>query len=105
MRTAFPWCRAGRHFALRRLDPQEDAVVIGVAKMNRVLDVSYADRTMRVEAGITNLAVSAHIQPDGFFYAPDPSSQLACSIGGNIAMNSGGAHCLKYGVTTTICSA
>jgi glycolate oxidase len=80
--------------------PQEDAVVIGVAKMNRVLDVSYADRTMRVEAGITNLAVSAHIQPDGFFYAPDPSSQLACSIGGNIAMNSGGAHCLKYGVTT-----
>ena len=80
--------------------PQEDAVVIGVAKLNRVLDVSYADRTMRVQAGITNLAVSAHIAPDGFFYAPDPSSQLACSIGGNIAMNSGGAHCLKYGVTT-----
>ncbi len=80
--------------------PQEDAVVIGVAKLNRVLDVSYPDRTMRVQAGITNLAVSAHIAPDGFFYAPDPSSQLACSIGGNIAMNSGGAHCLKYGVTT-----
>jgi len=80
--------------------PQEDAVVIGVAKLNRVLDVSYADRTMRVEAGITNLGVSAQIAPDGFFYAPDPSSQLACSIGGNIAMNSGGAHCLKYGVTT-----
>jgi glycolate oxidase len=80
--------------------PQEDAVVIGLGKMSRVLDVSYADRMMRVQAGITNLAVSAHIQPDGFFYAPDPSSQLACSIGGNIAMNSGGAHCLKYGVTT-----
>jgi glycolate oxidase len=80
--------------------PQEDAVVIGVSKMNRVLDVNYADRTMRVEAGITNLAISAHVSADGFFYAPDPSSQLACSIGGNIAMNSGGAHCLKYGVTT-----
>jgi glycolate oxidase len=80
--------------------PQEDAVVIGVSKMNRVLDVSYPDRTMRVQAGITNLAISAHVAPDGFFYAPDPSSQLACSIGGNIAMNSGGAHCLKYGVTT-----
>ena len=80
--------------------PQEDAVVIGVAKLNKVLEVSYSDRTMRVQAGITNLAVSAAIMPDGFFYAPDPSSQLACSIGGNIAMNSGGAHCLKYGVTT-----
>ncbi len=80
--------------------PQEDAVVIGISKMNRVLDVNYADRTMRVEAGITNLAISAHVSGDGFFYAPDPSSQLACSIGGNIAMNSGGAHCLKYGVTT-----
>jgi glycolate oxidase len=80
--------------------PQEDAVVIGVSKMNRVLDVNYPDRTMRVQAGITNLAISSHVAPDGFFYAPDPSSQLACSIGGNIAMNSGGAHCLKYGVTT-----
>jgi glycolate oxidase len=80
--------------------PQEDAVVIGVSKMNRVLETNLADRTIRVEAGITNLAVSGHVGPDGFFYAPDPSSQLACSIGGNIAMNSGGAHCLKYGVTT-----
>jgi glycolate oxidase len=80
--------------------PQEDAVVIGISKMNRVLDVRYPDRIMRVQAGITNLAISAHVAGDGFFYAPDPSSQLACSIGGNIAMNSGGAHCLKYGVTT-----
>ncbi|MGL5114321.1 MAG: FAD-linked oxidase C-terminal domain-containing protein, partial [Beijerinckiaceae bacterium] len=80
--------------------PQEDAVVIGVSKMNRILETNFADRTIRVEAGVTNLAVSAHVAPDGFFYAPDPSSQLACSIGGNIAMNSGGAHCLKYGVTT-----
>lgn len=80
--------------------PQEDAIVLGVAKMNRVLDVNYADRTMRVQAGITNLAISSEVAPDGFFYAPDPSSQLACTIAGNIAMNSGGAHCLKYGVTT-----
>ncbi len=80
--------------------PQEDAVVLGLAKMNRVLDVNFGDRAMRVQAGITNLAISAAVGAEGFFYAPDPSSQLACTIGGNIAMNSGGAHCLKYGVTT-----
>ncbi|WP_293856733.1 FAD-linked oxidase C-terminal domain-containing protein [uncultured Alsobacter sp.] len=80
--------------------PQEDAVVLGLAKMNRVLDVNFGDRTIRVQAGITNLAVSAAVSAEGFFYAPDPSSQLACTIGGNIGMNSGGAHCLKYGVTT-----
>ncbi len=80
--------------------PQEDAVVIGVSKMNRVLDVNFGDRTIRVEAGITNLGISAAVMDESFFYAPDPSSQLACTIAGNIAMNSGGAHCLKYGVTT-----
>lgn len=80
--------------------PQEDAVVVGLSKMKRVLDIDFESRTMRVEAGITNLAVSDAIGAEGFFYAPDPSSQLACTIGGNIAMNSGGAHCLKYGVTT-----
>ena len=80
--------------------PQEDAVVVGVSKMKRVLDVNLGDRTMRVETGITNLGVSGAIAHEGFFYAPDPSSQLACTIAGNIAMNSGGAHCLKYGVTT-----
>jgi glycolate oxidase len=80
--------------------PQEDAVVIGVSKLNRVHAIDIANRTIRVDAGITNLAVSAAVSEKGFFYAPDPSSQLACSIGGNIAMNSGGAHCLKYGVTT-----
>ncbi len=79
--------------------PQEDAVVLGVAKMNRVLDVNFSDRTMRVQAGITNLAISGEVAHAGFFYAPDPSSQLACTIAGNVAMNSGGAHCLKYGVT------
>ena len=80
--------------------PQRDAVVVGVSKMNKILDVDYANRAMRVQAGVTNLAITAEVAHDGFFYAPDPSSQLACSIGGNIAMNSGGAHCLKYGVTT-----
>ncbi len=80
--------------------PNEDCIVLGVAKMSRVLDVDYANRTARVEAGITNIAISQHVGENGFFYAPDPSSQLACTIAGNIAMNSGGAHCLKYGVTT-----
>lgn len=80
--------------------PQEDAIILGIAKMSRVLGVDLANRTMRVEAGITNLAVTAAVAAEGFFYAPDPSSQLACTIAGNIAMNSGGAHCLRYGVTT-----
>ncbi|SEO51527.1 glycolate oxidase [Methylobacterium sp. ap11] len=79
---------------------QEDAVILGVAKMTRVLDVDFGNRVARVQAGITNLAISAAVAHEGFFYAPDPSSQLACTIAGNIAMNSGGAHCLKYGVTT-----
>ncbi len=80
--------------------PNTDCVVMGVAKMNRMLDVDYANRAARVQAGITNIAISQHIADEGFFYAPDPSSQLACTIAGNIAMNAGGAHCLKYGVTT-----
>jgi glycolate oxidase len=80
--------------------PQEDAIVLGIAKMNRVLDLDFENRVARVQAGITNLAISQAVAHEGFFYAPDPSSQLACTIAGNIAMNSGGAHCLKYGVTT-----
>ncbi|MCC0032534.1 MAG: FAD-binding protein [Brucellaceae bacterium] len=80
--------------------PQEDAVVIGLSRMNRILEVDYANRLARVQAGVTNLNISEAVSADGFFYAPDPSSQLACTIGGNIGMNSGGAHCLKYGVTT-----
>ena len=80
--------------------PQEDAVVIGLSKMNRILATDLPSRTIRVEAGVTNLGVSDAIAPDNFFYAPDPSSQLACTIGGNVGMNSGGAHCLKYGVTS-----
>lgn len=80
--------------------PQEDAVVIGLSKMSRILEVDYANRTATVQAGVTNLNISDAVSADGYFYAPDPSSQLACTIGGNIGMNSGGAHCLKYGVTT-----
>jgi glycolate oxidase len=79
--------------------PAEDAIVICVSKMNRVLDVDYVNRTARVEVGITNLAISGKVAERGFFYAPDPSSQLACTLAGNLGMNSGGAHCLKYGVT------
>ena len=80
--------------------PTEDAVILGLARMNRVLEVDYPNRFIRVEAGRTNLSVTGAIEGDGWFYAPDPSSQLACAISGNVAMNSGGAHCLKYGVTT-----
>ncbi|MHB8884253.1 MAG: FAD-linked oxidase C-terminal domain-containing protein [Methylovirgula sp.] len=80
--------------------PLEDSVVVGVGKMRRILDVDYANRTIKVETGCTNLSITDTVAPDGFFYAPDPSSQLACTIAGNIGMNSGGAHCLKYGVTT-----
>jgi len=79
--------------------PLEDAVVLGLSRMNKVIEVNLDARYMRVQAGITNLGVSHAVDASGFFYAPDPSSQLACTIGGNIAMNSGGAHCLKYGVT------
>jgi len=80
--------------------PSADAVVLGLARMNRVLEVDYPNRFIRVEAGRTNLSVTGAIEGEGWFYAPDPSSQLACAIAGNIGMNSGGAHCLKYGVTT-----
>ena len=80
--------------------PQEDAVVVGVGRMNKMLSVDYVNRTARVQSGMTNLSISQAVGHEGYFYAPDPSSQLACTIAGNIAMNSGGAHCLKYGVTT-----
>lgn len=80
--------------------PTADSVILGVARMNAVLEVDYADRIIRVQTGRTNLSVTGAVEEEDFFYAPDPSSQLACAIAGNIAMNSGGAHCLKYGVTT-----
>ncbi len=80
--------------------PTADSVILGVARMNDVLEVDYDNRFIRIQSGRTNLSVTGAVEEDGFFYAPDPSSQLACAIAGNIAMNSGGAHCLKYGVTT-----
>ena len=80
--------------------PTADCVVLGVARMNEVIEVDVANRFIRVQSGRTNLSVTGAVEAAGFFYAPDPSSQLACAIAGNIAMNSGGAHCLKYGVTT-----
>ena len=80
--------------------PTADSVILGVARMNDVLEVDYDNRFITVQSGRTNLSVTGAVEEDGFFYAPDPSSQLACAIAGNIAMNSGGAHCLKYGVTT-----
>jgi glycolate oxidase len=79
--------------------PLEDAVVVGMMRMNRILDIDYADRFSVVQAGVTNIGITKAVEDQGFFYAPDPSSQLACMIGGNVGMNSGGAHCLKYGVT------
>jgi glycolate oxidase len=80
--------------------PLADAVVVGLMRMNQILDINYADRCATVQAGVTNIGITNAVSDDGFFYAPDPSSQLACMIGGNVAMNSGGAHCLKYGVTS-----
>ncbi|UWQ22584.1 FAD-linked oxidase C-terminal domain-containing protein [Jannaschia sp. W003] len=80
--------------------PTADSVILGTARLTDVLEVDYADRVIRVQSGRTNLSVTGEVEGEGWFYAPDPSSQLACAIAGNIGMNSGGAHCLKYGVTT-----
>src|SRR4029078_237419 len=80
--------------------PLEDSIVLGISRMTRVLSIAEATRPAGVEAGITNIAITNAAAVHGYFYAPDPSSQLACTLAGNIAMNSGGAPCLKYGVTT-----
>src|SRR5215475_12041339 len=80
--------------------PLGDGVLLGMAKFNRVREIDFDNRIAVVEPGVTNLAVSAAVAHRGFYYAPDPSSQIACTIGGNIAENSGGVHCLKYGMTT-----
>ena len=79
--------------------PMADSVVVGLMRMNRILEIDYPDRCATVQAGVTNIGITQAVAGEGFFYAPDPSSQLACMIGGNVGMNSGGAHCLKYGVT------
>jgi glycolate dehydrogenase FAD-linked subunit len=80
--------------------PAADAIVVALGKFNRILDVDYVNRCVVAQCGVTNLAISHAVAAAGFYYAPDPSSQIACTIGGNVAENSGGVHCLKYGLTT-----
>ena len=80
--------------------PLADGITLGLSKFNRILDVDYANRCVVAQPGVTNLGITTAVEHDGFYYAPDPSSQIACSIGGNVAENSGGVHCLKYGLTT-----
>jgi len=80
--------------------PLEDGVLLGLGKFNRILEIDLENRCAVVQPGVTNLGVTHAVQHAGFYYAPDPSSQIACTIGGNVAENSGGVHCLKYGLTT-----
>ncbi|WP_169569977.1 FAD-linked oxidase C-terminal domain-containing protein [Sneathiella limimaris] len=80
--------------------PLADGVLLGLGKFNKILELDYDNRCAVVQPGVTNLAITEAVKSDGFYYAPDPSSQIACTIGGNIAENSGGVHCLKYGLTT-----
>ncbi|MEI6487019.1 MAG: FAD-linked oxidase C-terminal domain-containing protein [Sphingomonadales bacterium] len=80
--------------------PLADGIVLGMSRFNRILDIDYDNRCAVVQPGVTNLAVSQAMAHRGFYYAPDPSSQIACSIGGNVAENAGGVHCLKYGTTS-----
>src|SRR5436309_12661825 len=80
--------------------PLADAVLLGLGKFNRIREIDFDNRVVVTEPGVTNLAISQAVEHAGFYYAPDPSSQIACSIGGNVAENSGGVHCLKYGMTT-----
>jgi glycolate oxidase len=103
------WCHANRVKVVPRgagtslsggALPLADGVLLGMARFNRILDIDYADRVAVVQPGVTNLAITRAVEDAGFYYAPDPSSQIACTIGGNVAENSGGVHCLKYGLTT-----
>jgi glycolate oxidase len=80
--------------------PAADAIVLGLGRFNRILDIDYNNRCVVAQSGVTNLAISHAVSEHGWYYAPDPSSQIACTIGGNVAENSGGVHCLKYGLTT-----
>jgi glycolate oxidase len=80
--------------------PLADGVLLGMAKFNRIVEIDYDNRCVVAQPGVTNLAISQAVEHAGFYYAPDPSSQIACTIGGNVAENSGGVHCLKYGLTT-----
>ncbi|MDR3513999.1 MAG: FAD-linked oxidase C-terminal domain-containing protein [Caulobacteraceae bacterium] len=103
------WCAANRVKVVPRGSgtslsggalPLEDGVVLGLSRLNRILEIDFDNRVVVAQPGVTNLAITQAVQHRGFFYAPDPSSQIACSIGGNVAENSGGVHCLKYGLTT-----
>ncbi len=80
--------------------PLEDGVLLVMSKFKRILEIDVANRCAVVQPGVTNLGVTEAVRADGLYYAPDPSSQIACTIGGNVAENSGGVHCLKYGLTT-----
>ncbi|MBT6121980.1 MAG: FAD-binding protein [Candidatus Puniceispirillum sp.] len=80
--------------------PLADAVLLGLGKFNKILDIDYDNRCVVAQPGVTNLSITNAVEDHGFYYAPDPSSQIACSVGGNVAENSGGVHCLKYGLTT-----
>src|ERR1700749_4797772 len=80
--------------------PREDGILIGMGRMKRILEIDYENGCVVVEPGVPNLNITKAVEANGFYYAPDPSSQVACSIGGNVAENSGGLHCLKYGLTT-----
>jgi glycolate oxidase len=79
--------------------PLEDGILLGMAKFNRIIEIDYENRSAVVQPGVTNLGITKAVEHKGFYYAPDPSSQIACTIGGNVAENSGGVHCLKYGLT------
>ena len=80
--------------------PLQDAILLGLGKFNKILEIDYENKCVITQPGVTNLGITHAVEHKGFYYAPDPSSQLACSIGGNVAENSGGVHSLKYGTTT-----
>src|SRR6266545_2160587 len=80
--------------------PVPGCLLLGLARMRRILEIDFRNQWMRVEPGVVNIEITKRLAPRGYYYAPDPSSQLVCTIGGNVAENSGGAHCLKYGFTT-----
>ena len=97
------WCRAAPVRRYRGALPLADGILLGLGKFNRILSVDYDNRCVTAQPG-SPTAISNAVADRGF-YAPDPSSQIACSIGGNVAENAGGVHCLKYGLTRTTCSA
>src|SRR5581483_3534045 len=80
--------------------PRADGILLGLSRMNRIVEIDLDNRCVVAEPGVTNLAITRAVEKHGFYYGPDPSSQIACTIGGNVAENSGGLHCLKYGLTT-----